>query len=396
MGSVWSVADLSGESPVAPAPGGRDGCGDFRFGGILSARSSLLLDGGSMNILCTGLNHRLAPVEIRERFAVGNSELPEVLKSLRAVDGTAGAVVLSTCNRVEFYTATLCPVRAMDALQGWLKERFPEGSVPLYQYQAPESVRHLFRVSCGLDSMVLGETEVLGQVKKAYLQAGELGAVSRHLHKLFQHAFRVAKAVRTHTQITRGATSVGAVAVELSQKIFGDLTGRKVMILGAGETSERTARSLQSRGVRSVIVSNRTYERAASLAAEIGGLAIHFDNWHSAFQDIDILIGSTGAPHPVLTKEKLEPLMRSRKDRPLFIIDLAVPRDVSPNVNELEGVFLYDIDSLQQIAASSMEIRRQEILVCEGMIEGQVMEFLKWLGIGAAPSVTLAANGEIR
>jgi glutamyl-tRNA reductase len=331
-----------------------------------------------MNIFCAGINHRLAPVSIREKLAVPELEIPSVLQHLRQIDGTAGAVVLSTCNRVEFYTATICPVRTLHYLRDWLGQR-DSGAAPLYEFHTPASVRHLFRVSCGLDSMVLGETEVLGQVKKAYSLATDVGAPSRHLHRLFQHAFRVAKQVRTHTGITRGATSVGAVAVELAEKIFGDLRGRRVMILGAGETSERTARSLQSRGVQSVIVSNRTFARAAKLAAEIGGLAIHFEHWDRAFADVDILIGSTGAPHPVLTKEKLRPLLAQRPHRPLFVIDLAVPRDVTQDVNELDGVFLYDIDSLQEIARESMDIRRQEITRCETIIEAEVTDFVRWL-----------------
>jgi glutamyl-tRNA reductase len=341
-----------------------------------------------MNILCAGINHKIAPVEIRERYAIGAHELEEVLATLRSFDGTAGAVVLSTCNRVEFYAATICPMRALSALHDWL-ERRAGLRAPLYEYHTPASVRHLFRVSCGLDSMVLGETEVLGQVKRAYADASKLGFSSRHLHRLFQHAFRVAKTVRSQTMITRGATSVSGVAVELASKIFGDLSGKRVMILGAGENSERTARSLQTRGVQSVIVANRTFERAASLAAEIGGLAVHFEHWQNHFQDVDILIGSTGAPHPVLTKEKLTPLLQGRADRPLFIIDLAVPRDIDPRVNELESVYLYDIDSLQQIADASVEGRKREIEHCERIIAKEVSEYVAWLGRNAAPDIEI-------
>jgi glutamyl-tRNA reductase len=220
---------------------------------------------------------------------------------------------------------------------------------------------------------------ILGQVKKAYSTAAELGATTRHLNKLFQHAFRVAKHVRSETQITRGATSVGAVAVELAGKIFGNLAGRRVMILGAGETSERTARSLVSRGVKTVIVSNRTFDRAAKLAEEIGGLAIHFDHWQNAFADVDILICSTAAPHVILTPEKLAPLIRARAGRPLFVIDLAFPRDADPAINELDGVFLYDIDSLEGIVRQSLDVRRSEIIRCEQMITDQVSAFVSWL-----------------
>lgn len=331
-----------------------------------------------MNILCAGLNHQNAPVEIREKFAIGGSNLGETLSAVRAIDGLAGAVIVSTCNRVEFYASSVCPVRAFDGLKDLLHERTGYDA-PLYFHDTPRSVRHLFRVVSGLDSMVLGETEILGQVKKAYSSAAELGATTTHLNKLFQHAFRVAKHVRTETQITRGATSVGSVAVELAGKIFGDLSGRRIMILGAGETSERTARSLVSRGVKTVIVSNRTFDRAAKLAEEIGGLAIHFDHWQNAFSDVDILICSTAAPHPIITREKLTPLLRERGGRPLFVIDLAVPRDVEASVNELEGVFLYDIDSLEGIVRQSLEIRRGDLVRCEQMITDHVGAFVSWL-----------------
>lgn len=331
-----------------------------------------------MNIVCAGVNHRLAPVELREKFAVQPRELAPVLERARGIEGLAGAVILSTCNRVELYAASLCPAAAFSGICRLFEER-AGGQVPLYTHDTPRAVRHLFRVASGLDSMVVGETEILGQVKQAYSLAAECGSASRHLHKLFQHAFRVAKRVRTETRITRGATSVGAVAVELAGKIFGSLEGRRVMILGAGETSERTARSLVSRGVRTVIVSNRTYDRAAALAADIGGLAIHFDHWERAFPDVDILICSTSAPHFVVTPQRLRPLMHARAGRPLFVIDLAVPRDADPAISSMEGVFLYDLDALQAIVEEAVEVRRSELARCEEMISEHVAVFLSWL-----------------
>jgi glutamyl-tRNA reductase len=331
-----------------------------------------------MNILCAGLNHRSAHLEVRERFAVGESEMPEMLKRLHGIDGVSGAVIISTCNRVELYASGLCPMRALDGFHEILQERAGL-QAPLYHHDTPQAVRHLFRVASGLDSMVLGETEILGQVKKAYAIASEAGLANRSLHKLFQHAFRVAKSVRTETQITSGPTSIGSVAVELAGKIFDSLEGRRVMLIGAGEISERTARSLQSRGVRSVIVTNRTYERAAALAAQIGGMALHFDHWEKSLVDVDILITSTNAPHAILTADKIAPVIRQRRGTPLFVIDLAVPRDADPAINELDGVFLYDIDSLEQIAAQSLDIRRQEVTRCECLIEDHVSGFLGWL-----------------
>ena len=331
-----------------------------------------------MNIFCAGLNHRTANIDVREHFAVRDGEMEMVLEQLRQIDGVSGAVMLSTCNRVELYASSICPLQALKGFHQLLQAR-SGFDVPLYHHTTPGAVRHLFRVASGLDSMVLGETEIFGQVKKAYAMASELGSTTRPLHRLFQHAFRVAKSVRTETQITRGAVSVGSVAVTLAEKIFGQLKDCRVMILGAGEISERTARSLQSRGVRSVIVSNRTYDRAVELAAEIGGMALHFDHWENAFADVDIVISSTNAPHAILTVEKLKPLLKKRQGRPLFVIDLAVPRDADPAINKLEGVFLYDMDSLQQVAAQSLDIRRQEVTRCESLIESHVGGFLSWM-----------------
>jgi glutamyl-tRNA reductase len=331
-----------------------------------------------MNILCAGLSHRSAHIDVRERFSVREEEMGKILARLRSIEGVSGAVMLSTCNRVELYASSLCPMRALEGFREILAERSGL-EPPLYHHSTPQAVRHLFRVASGLDSMVIGETEILGQVKKAYSLATEAGAATRLLHKLFQHAFRVAKSVRTETQITSGPTSVGSVAVELAEKIFGSLEDRRVMILGAGEISERTARSLQSRGVRSVIVSNRTYERAAALAAEIEGMALHFDHWEKSFADIDILISSTNAPRAILTKEKLAPLMRLRGERSLFVIDLAVPRDAEAAINDLDGVFLYDIDSLEQIAAESLTIRRKEVDRCETLIDEHVVGYVEWM-----------------
>ncbi|HVE15564.1 MAG TPA: glutamyl-tRNA reductase [Chthoniobacterales bacterium] len=331
-----------------------------------------------MTILCAGINHHIAPVDVRERFAVANHEIADVLHNVRRIEGLHEAVIVSTCNRVEFYAASICPELTLDGLRDYLEMRTGL-EAPLYHHDTPSSVRHLFRVASGLDSMVLGETEILGQVKQAYATAAGAGATSGTLNRLFQNAFRVAKSVRTETQITRGATSVGSVAVELAGKIFGDLDHRRVMVLGAGETSERVARSLVSRGVKTVIVSNRTFDRAAQLAGEIGGMAIHFDHWQNEFPDVDILISSTAAPHPLVTRERLEPMMRQRSGRPLFIIDLAVPRDVEPAVNRLDGVFLYDIDSLRDIAHRSLAVRQSEIEHCERIIDRNVTDFVGWL-----------------
>ena len=348
-----------------------------------------------MEILCLGLSHHTAPIEVRERFAIPESHLPAAAAELARASGVGEAVIVSTCNRVEFYVAAENSEQGFAAVRDFVTTRAtaPEGDA-FFRHVSPRAVRHLFRVVSGLESMVLGETEILGQVKKAYAAATETGATSKHLNKLFQRAFNVAKEVRTKTAITRGAVSVGSAAVELAEKIFGKLAHCTVMILGAGETSEMTAGALKARGVKSIFVANRNYERAAALAQAMGGRAVHFDEWAREFHEVDILIGSTSAPHHVLTREQLTPIMRTRPDRPLFCIDLAVPRDIDPAVNHLDGVYLYDIDSLQRIANDSLAIRRQELATCEAMIERHVGEYVDWLGSGTRPPTGLHTQTE--
>lgn len=340
-----------------------------------------------MEIVCLGLSHHTAPVEMREKFAIPEHSVATSAVELAHQPGVSEAVIVSTCNRVEFYAAAETPHAAIEAISRFIAARASsDPGDAFFRHASQRSVQHLFRVVSGLDSMILGETEILGQVKKAYQAAQQAGATGRHLNKLFQRAFNVAKEVRTNTNITRGSVSVGSVAVELAEKIFGRLRECHVMILGAGETSELTAGALQARGVKAIFVANRTYDRAAELAAKMGGKAIHFDKWEEDFHNVDILIGSTAAPHPVVTVEKLAPLMRSRQDRPLFCIDLAVPRDFEAAVNDLEGVYLYDIDSLQQIADDSMAVRRQEVIVCERLIARHVAEFTEWLAAPRPPA----------
>ena len=335
-----------------------------------------------MNIICVGLSHKTAVLEVRERFAVPESGLSDTGRRFMEIEGVEEAAILSTCNRVEFYAAGREVVSGFAALDQFMLEHSglrADHLEALYRLDFPHSVRHLYRVASGMDSMVLGETEILGQVKRAYKSASAEGLTSRVLNRLFQKAFSVAKHVRTKTRINRGSISVGSVAVDLAEKIFGRLNNCKVMIIGAGETGERTARSLISRGAKSIIVSNRSIERAEALAAEMGGKAIRFDNWESEFTGLDILIASTAAPHAVLTWEKLKPIMAARKDRPLFIIDIAVPRDVEPEVNQIENVYLYDIDSLREIADRSLESRKRELTACEEIIERHADEFDRWL-----------------
>lgn len=330
-----------------------------------------------MNLFCVGLSHHTANVETRERYVRG----ADAARSLREASGCHEALLLSTCNRVEIYGVAETTIESTTIAKCLASVPIDEAHdhSGFYRYEGDECVQHLFRVACGLDSMVVGETEVLGQAKQAYDAARTSGGAGPLLHRLFQRAFRVAKQVRTHTDITRGAVSVGSVAVDLAGKIFGELKTRKVLVLGAGETSERTARALVSRGVTDLRVSNRSGERAEALAALVGGRAVPFAGWENQCREIDILISSTAAEEPLLTREKLAPFLRERWDRPLFIIDIAVPRDVAPEVNEMEGVFLYDIDSLRSIAEQSLALRRQQVAAGEQIIAEHVVDFGNWL-----------------
>jgi glutamyl-tRNA reductase len=342
-----------------------------------------------MNLFCVGISHHTANVETRERFAGACSG-----EALRAAARCREALLLATCNRVEVYGSaeqSILTEEIVRALQQSGAEEV-ENAEAFYRHDGEACAEHLFRVVAGLDSMVIGETEILGQVKKAYEGARASGSAGPVLHRVFQRAFRVAKQVRSGTDITRGAVSVGSVAVELAVKIFGDLRARRVLVLGAGETSERTARALSSRGVTDIRVSNRSFERAENLAALVHGRAVTFDDWPQQCREIDILISSTSAEEPLLTPQLLAPMLRGRADRPLFIIDIAVPRDVAPEVNEMEGVYLYDIDSLQSIAEQSLAMRRQQMTAAEKIIAEHVTDFAARFGGTAAGASSLGTR----
>lgn len=339
-----------------------------------------------MNIVCFGLSHHTAEIEVRERYAFGDRELPAAVRRLKSLAGVTEALIISTCNRVEHYLVVEGPDSQKRASEMFRRYCATEGLIEagrehFYQFDAPNSVEHLFRVVCGMESMVLGETEILGQVKRAYLAAAAAGTTSRVLNKLFQRAFQVAKQVRSKTNIGRGSVSVGSAAVDLAERLFGDLARCRVLVLGTGETGKLTARALLSRRVKpeQLMVANRSPERATELAVELGGKAVPLETWGDEAAKVDILVTATSASGYVVTKAKLEAIMASRSDRPLFVIDLAVPRDVEPSANDLEGVYLYDIDSLQEIARLAMDARRGELTVCEKMIGGHVSEFAEWL-----------------
>jgi glutamyl-tRNA reductase len=330
-----------------------------------------------MRFQLIGVNHNTAPVEVRERLAIPESRLPEACKKLSEHPGIEEGMILSTCNRVEILANTKNGVGA--DLRGFLQNYFHldrnEFDQHLYEYNEREAVRHLFRVASSLDSMVVGEPQILGQVKEAYATARAVGAVRAQLDQLVTRAFAVAKRVRTETAVGSSSVSIASVAVELAKKIFGNLHGKHVYLVGAGKMSELAARHLMAHGCASIFVANRTYDRAVSLAYKFKGQAIHFEDLHNTCDRADIVITSTGAPHAIFRREHGEMFLARRRNRPMFFIDIAVPRDVDPAMNKLDGIFVYDIDDLQQAVASHVADRRKEAERAEAIVTAEVERF---------------------
>lgn len=329
-----------------------------------------------MTFQLIGVNHKSAPVEVRERLAISESKLPDALRCFTQHPGVDEGLILSTCNRVELVAR--CKNGGAD-LRGFLGEYFHmDRSVidpHLYEYREQDAVRHLFRVTSSLDSMVVGEAQILGQVKEAYATARAVGAVNSQLDQLLTRAFAVAKRVRTETAVGSSAVSVASVAVELAKKIFGSLNGKHVYLVGAGKMTELAARHLLAHGAASIFVANRTYDRAIGLAQKFNGQAIQFSRLYDTCDRADIVITSTGAPHAIFRREHGELFLSRRKNRPMFFIDIAVPRDVDPEMNKLDGIFVYDIDDLQQAVASHVADRRKEAERADAIINDEVARF---------------------
>ena len=323
-----------------------------------------------------GVNHKSAPLEVRERLAISESRLPDCCRDLTAYPGIEEGMIISTCNRVEMITHT---TNGSADLRGFLHDHFqlkPEDlDAHLYEFREKDAVRHVFRVAASLDSMVVGEAQILGQVKEAYATARAVGAVRGQLDQLFTRAFAVAKRVRTETAVGSSSVSIASVAVELAKKIFGTLQGKNVFIVGAGKMSELAARHLMAHGCASIFVANRTYERAIGLAQRFNGQAIKFDDLYNSCDKADIVITSTGSPHAIFRREHGEQFLARRKNKPMFFIDIAVPRDVSPEMAKLDGIFAYDIDDLQQAVSSHVADRHKEAELAEAIISSEVENF---------------------
>lgn len=337
-----------------------------------------------MSLLVLGINHHSAPIEVREKLAIPDRELPRALGSLTSLPEVREGALLSTCNRTEAYAVAMPDAGPLEDalaefLAGWhgLSRREFDGH--LYCYRAGAAANHLFAVASGLDSMILGEPDIQRQVKTALEAAQAARTAGTRLNRLFQEALVTGKRARTETGIARGTFSVGAAAVQLATQIFGEtLSGNTVLVLGAGKMSEVTARHLQAAGAPAVLVANRTYEKAVALAEQFGGTARRFDDLPQLLTTADIVVCSTAAPHPIITRALMQDVMRARRSRPLYLVDIAVPRDVEAGVGKLENAYLYNIDDLQELVAGARQSRAVEVTRAREIVESSVTEYLRW------------------
>ena len=335
-----------------------------------------------MNIVLIGMNHKTAPLEIRERLSLSCGDDISHLAEIMNIPEVKEGLYLATCNRVEVLANAATSESAVEGLRAFI---FHHGNLSveemnkcLYLHFDHEAVRHLFRVASSIDSMVMGEPQILGQIKDAFRTAVEHNSTGVILNKILHHAFRVAKRVRTETGIANNAVSVSFAAVELAKKIFGTLEGRNVLLIGAGEMSDLAAKHLVSRRVGKISVANRTYARAVKMAEDFHGTAVEFDTLPEKLHEVDIVITSTAAPGYVLTRPMVEAAIRRRKNRLLFFIDIAVPRDVDPAVGEIDNIYLYNIDDLQEIVDSNLKSRKKEAAKAEAIIDEEVTKYLEW------------------
>ena len=332
-----------------------------------------------MNLLVVGISHKKAPLELRERFSLNDRVIPEVLRRLQNEPEIEEAVIISTCNRVEFVLVAFEKQDGMAAFRRFAESfygvRFDDYSHCFHIYREEEAVRHLFRVASGLDSLIVGEPQVLGQVKQAYSLGKAAETCGNALESVFHRVFNTAKRVRTETHIAEAPVSISSAAVELAEQAFGGLQNKTVMIVGAGQMGELAARHLVSKGVATVLVSNRTHAHAVALAEELRGLAIHFSEIWQAMRDADIVISSTGCPHFIITRDDMQRLMVERNGRPIFVIDIAVPRDVDPAVSEVAGCTLINIDGLERVTRHNLSERQKAMEAADRILEEELALF---------------------
>ncbi len=331
---------------------------------------------------CLGLSHKTAPVEVREKYAFKKEEVEKKLLKLNSLPSIEECMILSTCNRVEIYFVTRASSPFRDVINFLLTEK--DGSVDeinsyFYKKENSEAIRHGFYVAASLDSMIVGEPQIVGQFKDAFQLAKDCGTIGTVMCRFCETALKVSKRVRTETGISRNAVSISFAAVELAKKIFGNLSGRKVAIIGAGEMAELAVKHLVSNGASEVFVVNRTFERAEKLAQEFGGSAFPLDKLQEVLLMADIVISSTGAPGYVLTVDNVVPIVKKRNGRPMFLIDIAVPRDIDPALDDVDGLYVYDIDDLQQVVEANIKERLREAETAKEIIESYVERFVKWL-----------------
>ena len=333
-------------------------------------------------LILIGVNHRTASVDVRERLTVSDARLPDTTTELRAIEGIEGAALLSTCNRVEAVVSTT-DEDVLETIVDWLAARAgasrAELEKSLYVLRHADVVKHLFRVASGLDSMIVGEPQIGGQVKQAFVTGQELGTLDPLLMQLYENTMRVAKKVRTDTGIGAHAVSIPYAAVELAKKIFGNLRGLHVLLLGAGEMGELTAEHLHEQQVKQVFVANRSYDRAVELANRFGGSAVQFDAFDAQLERCDIVIASTAAPHHLIEPAHVARALEARRNRNLFLIDLSVPRNIHPDVARIDGAYLYNVDDLQQVADANLELRQQKAKEAEVIVTREVEGFLRRL-----------------
>ncbi|HOM71426.1 MAG TPA: glutamyl-tRNA reductase [Armatimonadota bacterium] len=334
-----------------------------------------------MHLVVVGLNHKTAQVEVREKLAVSEADLPKAIETLQACQCVAECCILSTCNRTEIY-ALIDSRENEEVLLDFISSYhgIPKMSFQdhIYRHRGHKAVEHLFSVTAGLDSMMIGEYQILGQVKDAFCIAGECDSTKTVLNNLFQQALSVGKRARSETDISKGAFSIGYAAVELARSIFGSLQELSILILGAGKMGELTAKHLISAGAKSISVANRTPARAEELAVKLGGCAVPFESFTDAMTQADVVIGSTGAPEPIVTKDQMAKIMRIRREKPIFMIDIAVPRDIEADAGDLDNVFLYDIDDLQALVQESVAERHKEIEKVREIIAEETRKFNSW------------------